>query len=133
MLGGRVCWMWSWCGVVACRVANAGRLNGSGRPPRLQIGVSGFLTDENISSLVVLFLRDCQLDVFDVKENLLSGRRYSFLLDLAVKQQRVVITQDSNFGTLAVAARKPIYGILYLKLGHIAQHHTITEQQSGSV
>jgi len=57
-----------------------------------------FLTDENISSLVVQFLRDCQLDVFDVKENLLSGRRDSFLLDLAVKQQRVVVTQDSDFG-----------------------------------
>lgn len=85
-----------------------------------------FLTDENISSVVIRFLRDCQLDVFDVKENLLSGRRDSFLLDLAVKQQRVVITQDSDFGTLAIAARQPVYGIVYLKPGHIAQHHAIT-------
>ena len=85
-----------------------------------------FLTDENISSVVLQFLRDCQLDVFDVKENLLSSRRDSFLLDLAVKQQRVVVTQDSDFGTLAIAARQPIYGIVYLKPGHIAQHHVIT-------
>ncbi len=88
-----------------------------------------FLTDENISSVVVQFLRDCQLDVFDVKENLLSGRRDSFLLDLAVKQERVVITQDSDFGTLAIATRQPVYGIVYLKPGHISQHHVITSLQ----
>lgn len=61
-----------------------------------------------------------------MKENLLSGRRDSFLLDLAVKQQRVVITQDSDFGTLAIVARQPIHGIVYLKPGHIEQHHAIT-------
>ncbi len=69
-----------------------------------------FLTDENISSVVVQFLREYGLDVFDVKENLLSGRRDSFLLDLAVQQNRIVITQDSDFGTLAIAAKQPSTG-----------------------
>lgn len=85
-----------------------------------------FLTDENISSAVVQFLREYGFDVLDVKENLLSGRRDSFLLDLAVQQNRVVITQDSDFGSLAIAAKQPFYGIVYLKPGHIAQQHTIT-------
>lgn len=74
---------------------------------------------------MVQYLKDCQLDIFDVRENMLSGRRDSFLLDLAVQHRRVVITHDSDFGTLAIAARQPVFGIIYLKPGHIDARQTI--------
>lgn len=84
-----------------------------------------FLTDGNTNPVVVQYLKDCQLDIFDVRENMLSGRRDFFLLSLAVQQQRVVITHDSDFGTLAIAAQQPVFGIIYLKPGHIDSRQTI--------
>ncbi len=86
----------------------------------------GFLTDENIHAAVVEYLRKRGINVFDVKENGLRGSTDADLLQLAYTQQRIVLTHDSDFGKLVIPNKKPFFGIVYLKPGHIQLHHTIS-------
>jgi predicted nuclease of predicted toxin-antitoxin system len=47
------------------------------------------------------------------------------LLELAHSQGRAILTHDSDFGTLVIAAGKPFTGIIYLKPGHIQTMFTL--------
>lgn len=84
-----------------------------------------FLADENIHTDVVSFLRGLGCDVREVRERGLLGRDDISLLREAMQDNRVVLTHDSDFGALAVAAGEPIVGILYLRPGHIRSLFTI--------
>lgn len=83
------------------------------------------LTDENIHRDVVQFLRDRGFDALDVAEEGLFGTTDVELLRRAVSQDRVVITHDRDFGTLAILAHEPVVGIVYLRPGHIDPNFTI--------
>ena len=74
--------------------------------------------DENIDPEFLSYLRLQGFDVFDVKENELSGSPDAVLLDLVFHQNRVIITLDSDFGMLVYRDNHPFYGIIYLRLGH---------------
>lgn len=67
-----------------------------------------FLTDENIDPELVSFLRENGFNVFDVKENQLFGSSDETLLELAFKNNKVIVTRDSDFGTLAYKKRKTL-------------------------
>jgi predicted nuclease of predicted toxin-antitoxin system len=84
-----------------------------------------FLTDENINPIIVQSLRARGCDVFDVVEQRLNGNSDVFLLTLATQQNRIVLTHDSDFGTLVIAEGKPFIGIVYLKPGHILPQFTL--------
>ncbi len=77
-----------------------------------------FLTDENIDKELLDFLRSEGFDVFDIKEEGLFGKTDREILELAFKQQRVVISQDSDFGTLIFRDEVPFWGVIYLRPGH---------------
>jgi Domain of unknown function (DUF5615) len=66
-----------------------------------------FLTDENIDNDVVVFRRNQGFDVLDIKEEQLWGM-----------SDRVIISQDSDFGTLIFRDHVDFYGIIYLRPGH---------------
>jgi len=83
------------------------------------------LTDENIAPEVVTWLRSTGFDIFDIVENGLMGMDDEQILDLAHNQGRIVVTQDSDFGTLAIPMNKPYTGIIFLKPGHILSEFTI--------
>lgn len=83
------------------------------------------LTDENIDPEVVAALRFHGFDVFDVVENGLGGYEDEWLLDLAYRQNRAVITHDSDYGTLVNSENKPFVGIIFLKPGHIETVFTL--------
>jgi len=86
-----------------------------------------FLTDENIDSEVVMLLRERGFDVLDIKEEKLFRLSDKAILEMALEQKRVVISQDSDFGTLVFRDSNPFYGILYLRPGHESpQFHTST-------
>lgn len=89
-----------------------------------------FLTDENIQTPVVEYLQTKGFDILDVKQNGLSGSSDTYLLSLAYQQQRIVLTHDSDFGTLAFANHQPFWGIIYLKPGHILPSFTISSLNS---
>jgi len=74
------------------------------------------LTDENISPRVVAFLRENGFNVLDVKESALNGTTDHILLELALKEQRFIMTHDADFGTLTINNQHPCYGVLYLRL-----------------
>lgn len=83
------------------------------------------LTDENIDPGIVHFLRAQGFDVLDAKEQGLMGSDDLTLLRLSQAENRVVLTHDSDFGTLAVAAAEPFVGIIYLRPGHFQAEFTI--------
>lgn len=83
------------------------------------------LTDENLDPEVVAHLRRIGFDVVDVREEGLSGTSDVALLRQANALRRVVMTQDSDFGTLAIASGEPITGIVFLRPGHISAQFTI--------
>jgi predicted nuclease of predicted toxin-antitoxin system len=84
-----------------------------------------FLADENVHPEVVAWLRVQGCDVLDVKEAGLAGLDDLSLMRRAAGESRVVLTHDSDFGTLAVAAGEPTPGIVYLRPGHIRASFTI--------
>ena len=85
----------------------------------------GFLADENIHPDVVLKLRTQGYDVISVKEMGLRGTDDLSLLRKATSEKRVVITHDSDLGTLAILKGEPLIGIVYLRPGHIDPKFTI--------
>lgn len=83
------------------------------------------LTDENIDPAVVTYLRQLGFNVRDVMEDKLIGSSDRDLLALAVSEGRVVVTHDSDFGTLAIGQHHSVIGIVYLRPGHIDSQFTI--------
>ena len=83
------------------------------------------MTDENLHPQVVQFLGGEGFDILDVTRDGLIGQSDLNLLRRAVTENRVVVTHDSDFGTLAVQAGEPIVGIFYLRPSHIDPQFTI--------
>ena len=54
----------------------------------------------------------------DVKENGWFGRKDIDLMPIAYQEQRVIVTHDSDFGTIIFTKSEPFIGILYLRPGH---------------
>ncbi len=83
------------------------------------------LTDENIQGEVVDFLRSEGFDVALAKEVLPEGTADTELLRYAFEQQRIILTHDRDFSTLAIAGQHATFAILYLRPGHIQAAFTI--------
>lgn len=66
---------------------------------------------------MVAFLRGEGFDVFDIKEEGLFRLSDRAILELALSEQRVVISEDSDFGTLIFRDNVPFYGVVYLRPG----------------
>jgi predicted nuclease of predicted toxin-antitoxin system len=77
------------------------------------------LTDENIHGEVVRSLHAQGWDIHSVFEEGLCGRADVDILRHAHARGWVVVTHDSDFGTLAVRQGEPYTGIIYLRPGHI--------------
>ena len=83
------------------------------------------LADENLHSQVVAHLRASGMDVLSVREEGWSGKPDTELLQKAVADGRVIVTHDSDFGTLAIRRGQPVFGILYLRPGHLRPPETV--------
>jgi predicted nuclease of predicted toxin-antitoxin system len=90
----------------------------------------GLLTDESLEVDVVRWLRQSAFDVYDVCEQGLQGSADRHLLQLAVATNRVVVTHDADFGTLAILQGEPVIGVVYLRPGHIDAQFTIDTMQA---
>jgi len=84
------------------------------------------LADENISPKVVNFLRKHGLDVLDTKEQHWCGKDDEDLLGKAYRDERFVLTHDSDFGTLAINEGKPYYGIIYIRVKNLKPTNVIS-------
>ena len=75
-----------------------------------------FLADECCDGGVVRALRDHGHDVFSVAESL-PGASDDALLALAFEEERLVLTEDRDFGELVHRLRLPSHGVVYLRFG----------------
>jgi predicted nuclease of predicted toxin-antitoxin system len=81
--------------------------------------VTRFLADENVSRLVVERLRAAGFDVSSVRETR-PGASDKDILDAAGSDDRVLITEDRDFGELVVRQRLKVRGIILLELDRLS-------------
>ncbi len=91
----------------------------------MKLRAFGLLTDENLDPDVVAFLRQAGFDVWDVCENGLQGSTDVDLIRRAFADNRLIVTHDADFGTLAVLGGEPVVCIIYLRPGHVNPQFTI--------
>ena len=53
-----------------------------------------------------------------MKENGWFGMKDIDLMPLAYQEQRVIVTHDSDFGTIIFTRDEPFIGVVYLRPGH---------------
>jgi len=83
------------------------------------------LADENLHPEVVAYLRQLGHDVKDVREAGLAGSLDEEILSFAHAEGRLVLTHDSDFGTIVFTQLADFLGIIYLRPGHISPAFTI--------
>lgn len=84
-----------------------------------------FLTDENIGINVVKFLRSRYNVLSVVEEQNLRGVEDNFLISLANKEKRIIITLDKDFGELVFQKLKKSFGIILLRLNNERENNVI--------
>ncbi len=82
-----------------------------------------FLTDENIATSVVHALRNAEFDVKDIKEEKLQGTTDKEILDLALREKRVIITHDKDYAELVIVSKKESEGVILIKLKNQSADH----------
>ncbi|MBN1905193.1 MAG: DUF5615 family PIN-like protein [Deltaproteobacteria bacterium] len=80
-----------------------------------------FLADECCDAGLVKALRDDGHDVFFIPEEIPGATDKEILL-LAVTNNRILITEDMDFGELVCRLKKPAYGIILLRIGVKERH-----------
>jgi predicted nuclease of predicted toxin-antitoxin system len=88
------------------------------------------LADENIHDEVVHYLRKQGLPIDSIKERNLRGSTDNQIIDLAQKEEKVIITHDADFGRIQHLSENIRIGIIFLKPGHIHFSSTIQTIES---
>jgi predicted nuclease of predicted toxin-antitoxin system len=73
-----------------------------------------FLADESCDFRVVRALRNAGYDVTAVIE-LAPGADDAAIIDMAVRERRIFLTEDRDFGQLVYAAAAPTAGVILLR------------------
>ncbi len=73
-----------------------------------------FLADESCDFRVVRALRVGGHEVIAVIE-IMPGADDTLILELAVREERIFLTEDRDFGQLVFAAAKPMAGVILLR------------------
>jgi predicted nuclease of predicted toxin-antitoxin system len=84
-----------------------------------------FITDENIQGKVVEHLITSGYDIFDIKKEGLSTMSDDEILELAIEKHRIILTQDSDFGTSFFQSGFQLTGIIYVRPGHVNSQDVI--------
>jgi predicted nuclease of predicted toxin-antitoxin system len=74
-----------------------------------------FLLDESAESRIAAFLQDQGHDATRIAKDYPAGLSDNEVLELAVAEQRIVITNDSDFGELIFKAQLPHSGVIYFR------------------
>src|SRR4051812_25262357 len=75
-----------------------------------------FLLDENAEFRIAAFLKDQGHDVTAIAHDYPASLPDSEVLQLAVSEQRILITNDRDFGALIFHQRLPHTGVIYFRL-----------------
>jgi len=85
----------------------------------------GYFADQNIHPDVVSWLRNQHYRLTTSQEAGQSTEFDDIILRYAYSNGMVVITHDSDFGSLVIRNGQPYVGIIYLRPGHIEPYQTI--------
>jgi predicted nuclease of predicted toxin-antitoxin system len=77
-----------------------------------------FVADECCDALLVAGLRGDGHDVLYVKE-FAPGTDDDTVLQIAASQQRILLTEDKDFGALVVRLGLPTYGLLLIRMNPV--------------
>jgi len=75
-----------------------------------------FLTDENIAASVVQLLQTHGHEVKVVQHAGLTGAEDDFLIRLAIKEERIIVTHDKDFGDILRYPLKEHSGVVLIRL-----------------
>lgn len=75
-----------------------------------------FLLDENMELGIAVLLHNLGHDVAVVGRDYSAGTRDEDVLAIAVREQRIVLTNDRDFGELVVRLGFPHAGVVYLRI-----------------
>jgi predicted nuclease of predicted toxin-antitoxin system len=78
-----------------------------------------FLADENVSRLVIERLRGAGFDVMSIAETR-PGTSDSEILEIADREDRILITEDRDFGELVLRQRLAVRGMILLELDRLS-------------
>jgi predicted nuclease of predicted toxin-antitoxin system len=81
-----------------------------------------FLADESCDFAVVRALRAAGHDVKAVAEAALGATDHA-VLELAVRERRVLLTEDKDFGQLVFAASRSTGGVIFIRFPATARSH----------
>jgi predicted nuclease of predicted toxin-antitoxin system len=73
-----------------------------------------FLADESCAGVVIVALREAGHDVVAIAE-VAQGATDEQVLDRALNENRILITEDRDFGELVFAHRRPSTGVILLR------------------
>ena len=77
------------------------------------------LADENLHKVIVAWLRAQGFDVKFVREEPdLIGSKDRDLIPIAFEEERIILTQDNDFGQIIFTSQVDFIGIVYLRPGH---------------
>jgi predicted nuclease of predicted toxin-antitoxin system len=94
-----------------------------------------FVADENVSRLVIERLRVRGFDVTSIRETK-SGTADIEVLAAADAEDRILITEDRDFGELVIRQRLRVRGVILLeldRLSNVAEADLVTEIVSNQV
>ncbi len=84
------------------------------------------LIDENIAPAAAAFLKKIYKDAVYVPEAGLSGKDDNTLIEYALKENRIIFTQDKSFGNFYRRIAEEKIGIIFLRPGHVESEVTVS-------
>lgn len=88
------------------------------------------IADENIHEEVVYFLRQQGLKAESIKERNLQGSSDRQIVDLAIAEEKTILTHDSDFGKILYTNAGMQTGVIFLRPGHIDYNFEIQTLQT---
>lgn len=85
-----------------------------------------FLLDQSTDARLIVYLRSHGHDATRIAADYPGGLPDSEVLAIAVREDRILITDDRDFGELVFAQRQIHAGVIYLRLGEYADLTTKT-------
>lgn len=82
--------------------------------------VSPLFADESVSGEIVRFLLSSGIDVIDSRSDVGYGAKDPLVLDASNKRQRVLLTEDYDFGDMVVRDRDRALGLVIIALDRVA-------------
>ncbi len=79
-----------------------------------------FLADESCDSIIIRALREAGYDIVAVSE-IIPGGEDSAVIELALREKRILLTEDKDFGQLVYAHAQETAGVIFLRFPNSAR------------